>query len=1120
MGGVRIVRNGEEVRGLNYRKAIALLIYLLSTGQPQPRVVLADLLWDERSQSQALTNLRGVLTVLRSTMGENLSFSRDSVSVNPSARVWMDVLQLEASLSALHDQGKVYETTAGQVAEALALYRGDFLQGFNLTDCQGFDDWQRSERERLHQLAADGYTELVRYEIDHGQFQLGMVHAARLLEIDPLMEVAHCQMMLLLAKCGQRAAALAQYQNCEQLMRVELGVAPAKETSELYNQIRSGQLVSTQQTISVSLQNILDTRLDNLPVWLTTFVGREKEIKKVGKLLTASRLVTLTGSGGVGKSRLALEACSHLRAGFMYGVWMVRLAMVSEERFILPSIAAVFSLRESPERPLLAVLLDYLRQKELLLWIDNCEHVVGECARLIEKILNYAPQVRILATSREALGISGETDFYVPSLALPEPDQEQDTEALMSCEAARLFLDRATQALPGFRVTPETAPAIVRICRQLDGIPLALELAAARVKHLKVEQIATRLENDFSLLRSGIRTELPRHQTLRLTIDWSYNLLSGPEKILFRRLAVFPGAWGLEAAEAICSDADDSLQVDTCIQPGDILDLISGLVNKSMVIVERESGLDMHYRLLRTIRQYAWEKLEVSGESAALSERHLTYYLSWAERAETSLKGADQANCFQQIEFNLVNLHQAFIFGQEADPPRALRLASALFRFWDGTNHCLEGMHWLRTSLELPENTRRTVWRGRALCVLADLNRGANEYQIEIEWCNEALDICQEQGDLFGQAYAHFLLAHITSAVFSDLAGAKYHLDVCLEQFRAVGELWWVARSLMVYDVIFLKMGDIPAARNCADQSLRISTILKDEEGIAVCLARLAFTIGEYQGELQKGHELYDKAMAILQRLRLDYSVEYFRGMEACLVMWQGDLPAARDLNVQGLDYYRGIGDNQGYLNVLEFSGRILAFKGDSKKAIEILEEDFRSIAQSYPEQTEFEKNWVYPLIAYAYTNLGQHEFAHDLLKQVDPTKTTSIFPVIMYHRACGLLAFLENNVQQARQAYRDCLQVAVKNNYKMGALIAVEGCSGALMLLARSPEALQCLAAAQAFRHQAGAKIWPADLPFHERVKSGLAAALGEDGYQANWKIGWEMSLEQVAELALISLG
>ncbi len=409
----------------------------------------------------------------------------------------------------------------------------------------------------------------------------------------------------------------------------------------------------------------------NLPLQLTSFIGREKEIAEVKRLLRGPdrtglqdpsglvRLLTLTGAGGVGKTRLALQVASDLLQSFPDGVWLIELAPLSDPALVPQTVAVVLGVKEEPGRPLQATLTDHLRGKQALLILDNCEHLVQASAQLAEAVLRTCPDVRLLATSREMLGVAGERALYVPSFSLPDPHTfppvgadpvSAPVSALMSAlsvltqsEAIRLFVDRAASVMPGFSLTPDNAPAIVQICQRLDGIPLAIELAAVRVKVLRVEQIAVRLADAFRLLTGGVRTALPRQQTLQATMDWSYDLLSEAERRLFNRLSVFAGGWTLEAAEAVCADvvgADPRVGpgagADTQISPDDILEQLTQLVNKSLVLAEREQGEETRYRLLEIIRQYALVKLAVSGEADAVRRQHAEYFLALAESGMSS----------------------------------------------------------------------------------------------------------------------------------------------------------------------------------------------------------------------------------------------------------------------------------------------------------------------------------------------------------------------------------------------------------------------------------------------------------------------------------------------------
>ena len=341
---------------------------------------------------------------------------------------------------------------------------------------------------------------------------------------------------------------------------------------------------------------------NNLPIQVTSFVGREKEIAEVKQLLSTARLLTLTGSGGTGKTRLSLQVTAEVLDTFKNGAWFVEIAPLSDSSLLSSTISSVLGVREEPGRPLIRTLMDWLSNRELLLILDNCEHLIEACAKFADEVLHSSRATHILATSREALGISGESTYRVPSLETPGPHEEIKIEQLEQFGAVRLFIDRATQSLSTFRVTNANAPAVAQICYQLDGIPLAIELAAARVKALSVEMIAERLDDRFRLLTGGSRTALPRQQTLRSMIDWSYSLLSESERILFERLSVFAGGWSLEAAEQICAGKND-------ISSHDIMDLLTRLIDKSLVIMDGSTG-EARYHLLETkhysVQWYPW----------------------------------------------------------------------------------------------------------------------------------------------------------------------------------------------------------------------------------------------------------------------------------------------------------------------------------------------------------------------------------------------------------------------------------------------------------------------------------------------------------------------------------
>jgi len=425
--------------------------------------------------------------------------------------------------------------------------------------------------------------------------------------------------------------ALADQVGCAEvtLRRIEAGtLKPSQELASILLEKVGIPKADHSQWISFArgLSSLPDSSLpsllkpkSNLPAPLTTFIGREKEQAQVIQLIDKHRLVTLTGSGGVGKTRLSINVGGQVLGNYSDGLWLVELAPLADPALVPQTVAATLGLEERTNRPILATLIDHLRGKRLLLILDNCEHLIQASAEVAESLLRSCPDVHILATSRELLGVAGEKSFRVPSLSLPNSARPIRAASLAQYESVRLFVDRALTAFPGFALTDDNALAVAQVCHWLEGIPLAIELAAARIELLRVEQIAERLDDRFQLLTGGGRTALPRHQTLAALIDWSHDLLTKPERILLRRLSVFVGGWMLEAAEAVC--------VGDGIQQSQILDLLTQLVNKSLVIAERAQGVEARYRMLETMRQYAWEKLMASGEVDALRKRHAMYYL-------------------------------------------------------------------------------------------------------------------------------------------------------------------------------------------------------------------------------------------------------------------------------------------------------------------------------------------------------------------------------------------------------------------------------------------------------------------------------------------------------------
>jgi predicted ATPase/DNA-binding CsgD family transcriptional regulator len=537
---------------------------------------------------------------------------------------------------------------------------------------------------------------------------------------------------------------------------------------------------------------------DNLPAELSSFIGRDREIAQVESLLGDTRLLTLTGAGGSGKTRLALAAASRVAGGFGVGVWWVGLAALSDPTLVPQAVAQALNIREDPGRPLTATLEEYLRPKEALLVLDNCEHLVESCAALVDALLRACPMVRVLATSREPLGVDGETSYPVPPLSVPDPEDPLPGEDLARYEAVQLFVERARSVAPSFEMTEENAGAVVRVCRRLDGMPLAIELAAARVRVLSAEQIAARLDDSFGLLK-GSRMALPHQRTLRATMDWSHDLLSEEEKALFRRLSVFVGGFTLDAVEAVCTG--------DVLERGEVLDLLGSLIDKSLAVAEAGEGGALRYRMLEPIRQYGMERLETasgtgarSDESWAVRQRHLAWFLKLAQKAEPGLAGSHEGIWLERLDAEHGNIRAALGWSLDSgDAGLGLRLAGLLGGFWYKRGHLSEGRRWLERQLA-GGSTSPAGERARALDQAGWMALYQGNLEAAVALLEESLSLFKELEDEPGIAASIAKLGH--AVLHQD---DRKHLAMLCEEAESLrGEL--VDRRAIGELLVFLGM--------------------------------------------------------------------------------------------------------------------------------------------------------------------------------------------------------------------------------------------------------------------------------------------------------------------------
>ncbi len=597
----------------------------------------------------------------------------------------------------------------------------------------------------------------------------------------------------------------------------------------------------------------LDARPNNLPIQLTSFIGREREIAEVKRLLDAARLVTLTGSGGAGKTRLALQVAADVVEGHQDGMWLAELAPIADPALVPKIVASALSIPEQPNRSMIETLIDALRPKTLLIILDNCEHLLAACADLAAALLRACSQVRILATSREGLGVPGETIWRVPSLSLPDIRHLPAYRDLVLYEAVRLFVDRATATAPAFTVTSENSPTIARVCHQLDGIPLAIELAASRVKVLAVEQIAARLDDRFRLLTGGSRTALPRHQTLRAAMDWSYDLLAPKERSVLRRLSVFAGGWSLEAAEAVCAGKR--------IKEAEVLDILTQLVDKSLVNADTLGG-EVRYRMPETIRQYAQDRLAASGEAAEVRTRHRTWFLDLAERAEERMRGPEDTMWLNRLEVEHDNLRAALGRGgtEENDAETRVRLAAALRQFWDYHTHWGEGRKWLETAIAGSRDRKSTV-RVRALYGEGRLAWRQGDDGRAMALHEESLALARELRDPNGIAMALMGRGLVTTWQ-GDLDTATALYEESLEISRKLEDKWLIALALAQMGWVARRKGDYANAVALCEESLAIFRTQGPKRWVAYALRATSHAV-RLQGDLERAVGLYRESLAL-----------------------------------------------------------------------------------------------------------------------------------------------------------------------------------------------------------------------------------------------------------------
>ena len=845
---------------------------------------------------------------------------------------------------------------------------------------------------------------------------------------------------------------------------------------------------------------------NNLPVQLTSFIGRENEVSEAKRLFFACRLVTLTGPGGVGKTRLALRIATELLEQYPDGVWWVELAPLSEPSLVPQAVATALHVPEQPGRPLMESLLEYLNPKTVLLVLDNLEHLIHAGATLVETLLRRCLNLRILVTSRERVAIAGETLLQIPSLSLPDVRRLPALDRLTEYEAVRLFVDRAEAILPKFKLAAQNAPAVAGICSRLDGLPLAIELAAARVNVLSVQQILSRLDDRLHMLSAASRATVTRHQSLQAAIDWSYDLLCEKERILLRRVSVFAGGWTLEAAEQVCAERG--------IQSDEVLGLLAQLVQKSLVAAESLTT-EARFQLLETLRQYCWERLADAEEAVFFRSRHQAWCLGLAEQAEQQLHGADQGLWLERLETEHDNLRAALQWGQEdvAGREAALRLASALWWFLLVRGHLSEGRQALERTLANGSTAGDPIrsdalWRaGRLALAQDDFDRAATLTE-------EGLALSRRSGHVRATASALNVLGEV-AIENGDQERATALFEESLATFRRIGDSWGAAQVLKDIGTLARRQGDYARALRLLEESLGLFRRMSDKSGSATALSALSL-LEMFQGKYARAVELLEERLAISRELGVKLGIANSLQVLGRVAGMQGSYEKAVALLEESARRFQETGERAGLAASLTNLGIIAWAQGDLARATALIEQSLGVYQQldSYywGKAAVFE---VLGVVARSQEDYGRaltllHE-SLGIYKHFE--RKPGIAGALLQ---LGILAQRQGRNTQAIALFSESLHLLRAMKDRRNIAGCLEGLGSVAADSGQDFRAAKLFGAAHGLREEIGAPLPPVERPHHERAVAMVRTRLGEERFAAALTEGRAITLEQAIEYAL----
>lgn len=909
LGGFTVLRGDAPVRGFVSRKVDALLVYLAHERHEHQREFLATLLWSDLAQERALGNLRTALSNLSTQLKDYLIITRQTVMLRPDADCWVDSLALR---DALKRTETLNAASAAHLSDALSLYRGSFLAGFHLRDSESFEEWRAYEADVLQTQVLSGLQRLVKYALDSHQYDSGIEHARRAIAIDPLHEEAHRGLMLLLARVGQRRAALAQYETCVQLLRDELGVDPEPETTALFERLRSETMTAAPVT----------TPAPALPIPSTPFIDRPAVLQQIAdRLLDPDcRLLTILGAGGMGKTRLALQTATNVAGSFRDGVYFVPLVAVQQGEFIPAAIAAVLGFSPQGIHDPLVELTAYLSNRELLLILDNFEHL-AEHADQIADILTHTPRVRILVTSRVWLNLPQEWGLPVEGMTYPSALEPDD----LNAEAVRLFAACARRVSPSFSLANEL-PHVSAICRLVEGMPLSIELAAAWLRVIPVSEIVERL--DLRFLTTSSRGVAERHRSAEAVFDYSWMLLTDAEATALMNLCVFKGMF----------DRDSARQV-----AGASLEMLASLLDKSLI----RRVDDHYYSMHELLRQYGFARLVAHSSAENARDAHLAYYVEMTADPDSRIHGEQQTLWLDRLEREHDNLRTAMSWALEKDTPDAcdlgLKLAASVWEFWLMRGHITEGRQWLDLLLDATHGTISEA-RGAATQGAGYLAWIQGESDRAEVLHREGLAIRRAIGDKAGMGGSLSNLG-VVAWGRGDFAAARDFYEQALAVRREANYAIGVASVLNNLSLLMQDQSEYTEAIAFAEQAWALFEELDDLQG----MLHVLYNIGAMRldrGDLEGARSIQDEALALARQLG-DQRVE--GGLllnQGNALVSLGEYDQARASLQQSLDIMTRIGDKQHLALIQRGQAQLALAENRLDEALALVEESLAFLRQ------------------------------------------------------------------------------------------------------------------------------------------------------------------------------